>query len=81
MPRATASPRPPGRPRSGVNDLVFAATLTTLDELGYARATVDAPGERRRRSVGPHGPQALRRTTRGGVTAPPEKAGRPTAGP
>lgn len=41
MPRATASPRSPGRPRSGVNDLVFAATLSTVDELGYARATVE----------------------------------------
>ncbi|MES9542625.1 TetR family transcriptional regulator [Actinomadura sp. NPDC000600] len=41
MPPATASARPPGRPRSGVNAVVFAATLTTVRELGYARATVD----------------------------------------
>ncbi|MFD0889747.1 TetR/AcrR family transcriptional regulator [Streptosporangium algeriense] len=33
--------RPPGRPRSGVNDVVFAATLSTVHELGYARATVE----------------------------------------
>jgi AcrR family transcriptional regulator len=33
--------RPPGRPRAGLNDAVFAATLRTVDELGYARATVD----------------------------------------
>lgn len=33
--------RPPGRPRSGVNDVVFAATLRTVCELGYARATVE----------------------------------------
>lgn len=33
--------RPPGRPRAGVNDVVFAATLRTVHELGYARATVD----------------------------------------
>ncbi|MFG2004029.1 TetR/AcrR family transcriptional regulator [Spirillospora sp. NPDC048911] len=31
----------PGRPRSGVNDVVFAATLRTVHELGYARATVE----------------------------------------
>ncbi|TXK43805.1 TetR/AcrR family transcriptional regulator [Nonomuraea sp. C10] len=33
--------RPPGRPRSGVHAVVFAATLSTVHELGYARATVD----------------------------------------
>ncbi len=33
--------RPPGRPRSGVNAAVFAATLSTVHELGYAPATVD----------------------------------------
>ncbi|NJP97651.1 TetR/AcrR family transcriptional regulator [Nonomuraea sp. FMUSA5-5] len=33
--------RSPGRPRSGVNDVVFAATLSTVHELGYARATVE----------------------------------------
>lgn len=41
MTRATTSARPPGRPRSGVNAVVFAATLSTVHELGYARATVD----------------------------------------
>jgi AcrR family transcriptional regulator len=38
---SATSARPPGRPRSGVNDVVFAATLNTVRELGYARATVD----------------------------------------
>jgi AcrR family transcriptional regulator len=38
---STTPARPPGRPRSGVNATVFAATLTTVDELGYARATVE----------------------------------------
>ncbi len=33
--------RPPGRPRSGINDVVFAATLSTVHELGYALATVE----------------------------------------
>ncbi|MCM2423941.1 TetR/AcrR family transcriptional regulator [Streptomyces sp. RKAG293] len=37
----TASARPPGRPRAGLNDAVFAATLSTVQELGYARATVE----------------------------------------
>ncbi|WP_405151220.1 TetR/AcrR family transcriptional regulator [Sphaerisporangium sp. NBC_01403] len=41
MTRASTSARPPGRPRSGVNAVVFAATLRTVHELGYARATVD----------------------------------------
>jgi AcrR family transcriptional regulator len=41
MPLAATSARPPGRPRTGVNDVVFAATLSTVHELGYARATVD----------------------------------------
>ena len=41
MNRAGASTRPPGRPRSGVHAAVFAATLQTVDELGYARATVE----------------------------------------
>ncbi|WP_285777007.1 TetR/AcrR family transcriptional regulator [Microtetraspora sp. NBRC 13810] len=41
MTRSTASARPPGRPRSGVNAVVFAATLSTVNELGYAHATVD----------------------------------------
>ncbi|MFC4111867.1 TetR/AcrR family transcriptional regulator [Nonomuraea zeae] len=38
---STTSARPPGRPRSGVTAVVFAATLSTVHELGYARATVD----------------------------------------
>ncbi|MFX0573711.1 TetR/AcrR family transcriptional regulator [Nocardia nepalensis] len=38
---STASARPPGRPRAGVNAVVFAATLRTVHELGYARATVE----------------------------------------
>ncbi|KAA2253817.1 TetR/AcrR family transcriptional regulator [Solihabitans fulvus] len=38
---STTSARPPGRPRAGVNAVVFAATLRTVRELGYARATVD----------------------------------------
>ncbi len=41
MARATDPPRPPGRPRSSVDATVFAATLSTVHELGYARATVD----------------------------------------
>ncbi|MEV0560913.1 TetR/AcrR family transcriptional regulator [Dactylosporangium sp. NPDC050588] len=36
-----ASTRPPGRPRTGVDAAVFAATLRTVHELGYAHATVD----------------------------------------
>ncbi|MDF2709709.1 MAG: regulatory protein TetR [Nonomuraea muscovyensis] len=38
---STTSARPPGRPRTGVNAAVFAATLSTVVELGYARATVE----------------------------------------
>lgn len=38
---STTSARPPGRPRAGVNAVVFAATLRTVQELGYARATVE----------------------------------------
>jgi AcrR family transcriptional regulator len=38
---STASAKPPGRPRAGVNAVVFAATLSTVQELGYARATVE----------------------------------------
>ncbi|GIH17171.1 TetR/AcrR family transcriptional regulator [Rugosimonospora africana] len=38
---STTSARPPGRPRTGVNAVVFAATLSTVRELGYARATVE----------------------------------------
>ncbi|GAA2148998.1 TetR/AcrR family transcriptional regulator [Kitasatospora kazusensis] len=41
MSRATPSPRSPGRPRTGVDTEVFAAALRTVQELGYARATVD----------------------------------------
>ncbi|MEU8326175.1 TetR/AcrR family transcriptional regulator [Nonomuraea sp. NPDC048881] len=41
MSRASTSARPPGRPRTGVNAEVFAATLRTVHELGYARATVE----------------------------------------
>lgn len=41
MARADASTRPPGRPRSSVDAAVFAATLSTVEELGYTRATVD----------------------------------------
>ncbi|GAB2675466.1 TetR/AcrR family transcriptional regulator [Kribbella swartbergensis] len=41
MARATTPSRPPGRPRSGIDDEVFAATLSTVHELGYTRATVD----------------------------------------
>ncbi|MFI6995626.1 TetR/AcrR family transcriptional regulator [Nonomuraea wenchangensis] len=37
----TTSGRPPGRPRAGLHDVVFAATLRTVHELGYARATVE----------------------------------------
>ncbi|WNV86380.1 TetR/AcrR family transcriptional regulator [Umezawaea sp. Da 62-37] len=33
--------RPPGRPRAGIDAAVFAATLTTIDGLGYAGATMD----------------------------------------
>jgi AcrR family transcriptional regulator len=38
---STTSGRRPGRPRSSVNDVVFAATRSTVHELGYARATVE----------------------------------------
>ncbi|WP_328618154.1 TetR/AcrR family transcriptional regulator [Amycolatopsis sp. NBC_00355] len=36
-----SSARPPGRPRAGVNEAVFAATLSTVHALGYAAATVE----------------------------------------
>ncbi|WP_329575943.1 TetR/AcrR family transcriptional regulator [Kitasatospora sp. NBC_01250] len=36
-----SSARPPGRPRTGVDAEVFSATLSTVRELGYARATVE----------------------------------------
>jgi len=35
------TPRQPGRPRSSIDAAVFAATLKTVHEHGYARATVD----------------------------------------
>jgi AcrR family transcriptional regulator len=38
---STTSTRPPGRPRAGLNAVVFAATLSTVHELGYASATVE----------------------------------------
>ncbi|GAB2975821.1 TetR/AcrR family transcriptional regulator [Saccharothrix stipae] len=41
MTRATPSGRPPGRPRAGIDAVVFAATLSTVHELGYAGATMD----------------------------------------
>ena len=41
MERETTSTRPPGRPRVGVNDVVFAATLSTVQQVGYAAATVE----------------------------------------
>ncbi|MDX3195267.1 TetR/AcrR family transcriptional regulator [Streptomyces sp. MN03-5084-2B] len=36
-----SSARPPGRPRAGLHEVVFAATLSTVAELGYAKATVE----------------------------------------
>jgi AcrR family transcriptional regulator len=41
MAPATTSARPPGRPRAGIDAVVFAATLSTIHELGYTRATMD----------------------------------------
>ncbi|WP_329564057.1 TetR/AcrR family transcriptional regulator [Kitasatospora sp. NBC_01266] len=41
MTRTPSSARPPGRPRTGVDAEVFTATLSTVQELGYARATVE----------------------------------------
>ncbi|KPM54332.1 TetR family transcriptional regulator [Frankia sp. R43] len=38
---SAGSARPPGRPRAGVHATVFTATLSTVHELGYARATVE----------------------------------------
>ncbi|ROP42457.1 TetR/AcrR family transcriptional regulator [Saccharothrix texasensis] len=41
MTRATPHAKPPGRPRAGIDAAVFAATLGTVRELGYAGATMD----------------------------------------
>jgi AcrR family transcriptional regulator len=41
MARATTPARSPGRPRSSVDATVFAATLSTVHQLGYTHATVD----------------------------------------
>lgn len=41
MTRPTTPVRPPGRPRSSLDAAVFAATLATVHEVGYAHATVD----------------------------------------
>ncbi|RKT52418.1 TetR/AcrR family transcriptional regulator [Saccharothrix australiensis] len=41
MTPTTPSGRPPGRPRAGIDAAVFAATLRTAHELGYAGATMD----------------------------------------
>jgi len=41
MPPATATPTSPGRPRAGIDAVVFAATLRTVHELGYTGATMD----------------------------------------
>ncbi|MBP0449165.1 TetR/AcrR family transcriptional regulator [Kitasatospora sp. RG8] len=41
MTRTPPSARPPGRPRAGLDAEVFTATLSTVQELGYARATVE----------------------------------------
>jgi AcrR family transcriptional regulator len=37
----TTARRSPGRPRAGVNQAVYAATLRTVHDVGYARATVE----------------------------------------
>lgn len=37
----SSTPRAPGRPRASLDAKVFSATLRTVHELGYARATVD----------------------------------------
>lgn len=41
MTRRPTSARPPGRPRAGIDAVVFAATLRTVHELGYTGATMD----------------------------------------
>ncbi|MEX2983981.1 TetR/AcrR family transcriptional regulator [Streptomyces sp. C36] len=41
MTRTPPSARPPGRPRTGIDAEVFTTTLSTVQELGYARATVE----------------------------------------
>jgi AcrR family transcriptional regulator len=40
-PATTSTATPPGRPRVGIDAVVFAATLRTVHELGYAGATMD----------------------------------------
>jgi AcrR family transcriptional regulator len=41
MPPASTTASSPGRPRAGIDAVVFAATLRTVDRLGYMRATMD----------------------------------------
>ena len=41
MAPAKTTATPPGRPRAGIDDVVFAATLRAVHELGYAGATMD----------------------------------------
>lgn len=41
MTPASAPARPPGRPRAGIDAIVFAATLRAVHDLGYAGATMD----------------------------------------
>ncbi|MFJ3793961.1 TetR/AcrR family transcriptional regulator [Kitasatospora sp. NPDC090091] len=41
MTRTPPPARPPGRPRTGIDAEVFAVTLRTVHEIGYARATVE----------------------------------------
>lgn len=41
MTPATTTATMPGRPRAGIDAVVFAATLSTVHELGYSGATMD----------------------------------------
>jgi len=41
MAPATPTPTTPGRPRAGIDAVVFAATLSTVHRLGYTGATMD----------------------------------------